>query len=368
MNVLSEEELLHLIALKNTPLVGDITAKRLISHCGSAQNVFTLSKQKLQKIDGIGSKIIENLSVSTHLKDAEKELKLIEKYKITPIYFTEKNYPELLKQCPDSPILLYQRGNIHLQNKRIISIVGTRNVTPYGMAFCEKLVEDLAQWNVVIVSGLAYGIDITAHKSALANNLQTVACLAHGLDTIYPKIHKKYADQMEQNGGLVTDFPCQSPFDRNHFLSRNRIIAGMSEATIVIESGVKGGSLVTADIAFSYNREVFAVPGRATDTYSVGCNQLIRNEKARILLHAEDIVYQLGWEKTDPKPVQNQLFPELSAEETIIVSFLKSNGKQLLDAISLGCNLPIYSVSNILFQLEMKSVVRALPGKAFEII
>lgn len=364
---MNQDELLYLIALKKTPLVGDITAKKLINHFGTAKNVFQQSKVTLQKVNGIGGKIITGLFDKSVLNDAETELAFAEKNDITIVSFQDENYPVNLKQCVDGPIVFYQQGNINLKNKRVISIVGTRNVTSYGMAFCEKLIDDLASLDVVIVSGYAYGVDITAHKSALKNGLQTIACLAHGLDTIYPKVHAKYKKEVTRNGGFITDFGHRSKFDRKNFLSRNRIIAGLSEATIVIESGAKGGSLVTADIAFSYNREVFAVPGRATDSYSIGCNDLIRKEKARILLSAQDISYHLKWNKPE-NPVQQSLFVELNQEEELIHTFLKKNGKQLLDEIALACELPIFKVSSLLFQLEMKGAVRPLPGKRFEVL
>ncbi|MDO5104627.1 DNA-processing protein DprA [Capnocytophaga sp.] len=361
------DELLYLIALKKIPLVGDITAKKLIAHFGSAKEVFAQTKSKIETIDGIGQKITRNLFKPEYLHEAEAEIAFADKNNIQIYAFTDEAYPDLLKQCVDAPVFFYQKGNICLKNKRILSIVGTRNITPYGKAFCEKLVEDLATLDVVIVSGFAYGVDITAHKTALNNNLQTVACLAHGLHMVYPQAHSKYCKAMEENGGFITDFGFQCKFDRKNFLSRNRIIAGLSQATVVIESGAKGGSLVTADIAFSYNREVFAVPGRATDMYSIGCNHLIRNEKARILTSANDLLYYLNWD-TPALEVQQKLFVELLPDEEKIHSFLKNNGKQLLDAIALACQMPVYQVSNLLFQMEMKNVVRPLPGKMFEIV
>lgn len=365
---MNTEELLYLIALKKTPNVGDITAKKLIAHFGSAKEIFSQRKSVLQKVNGIGDKMLRNLLDNNNLREAEAELLFAEKNNVKIYTFTDEDYPYLLKQCVDSPILFYQKGNINLKDKRILSIVGTRNLTPYGSAFCEKLVEELSSLNVVIISGFAYGVDITAHKAAMKNNLQTVGCLAHGLNMVYPSAHQKYCEAMEENGGFITDFGFQCKFDRKNFLSRNRIIAGLSEATVVIESGAKGGSLVTADIAFSYNREVFAVPGRTTDVYSTGCNDLIRSEKARILLSSSDILFHLNWDTPVAKPVQQSLFVELSADEEKIYSFLKEKGKELLDIIALECQLPVYQVSNLLFQLEMKGVIRPLPGKYFEII
>ena len=269
--------------------------------------------------------------------------------------------------------MLFQSGNINIKNKRIISIVGTRKITTSGIAFCEKLVETLAVFNPVIISGLAYGTDITAHKAALKHNLQTVACLAHGLNQIYPKTHKKYVADIEKNGGFFTDFWSTDTFDRNNFLKRNRIIAGLSEATLVIESAEKGGSLVTADIANSYNRDVFAVPGKTTDSQSVGCNNLIKFQKAHLLSNPLDIPYMLNWEldastSSAANVVQKQLFVELEPDEKVIYNFLKDNNKQQLDSIALNCNMPTYKLAGLLLNMELKGVVRPLPGKLFELI
>ena len=363
------DDLLYLIALKKIPLVGDITARKLLTHFGSAQRIFAQSREKLEKLIGIGSKIADNLLHSaTYLHEAEAELTFAEQHHIQVIAYTDPQYPTLLKQCPDSPILFYQKGNIQLSNKRIISIVGTRNSTPYGNAFCEKLIEELAPLGVVVVSGFAYGIDITAHKAAMKYHLQTVACLAHGLNFIYPPAHSKYVEAMTENGGFITDFGYLSAFDRKNFLSRNRIIAGLSQATVVIESGKKGGSLVTTDIASSYGREVFAVPGRVTDPYSIGCNELIHSGKANILLSAQDLINTLGWHNTPPKEVQQELFPTYTPEEVPVIQQLKKNGKMTLDSLSLACQIPVYQLSNLLFQMELKGYVHPLPGKMFEII
>ncbi|MDO5607183.1 MAG: DNA-processing protein DprA [Capnocytophaga sp.] len=366
---MNDDELTSLIALKKTPLIGDITAKKLITHFGSAKEVYEHKKSDIERIDGIGSAIIKHLQDPQYRIAAEKELNFVHANKaIRLITYTDDAYPPLLKQCADAPVVLFQRGNINLDSKRIISIVGTRNITAYGQAFCEKLIEELAPLGVVVVSGMAYGVDITAHKAAIKHGLQTIGCLAHGLDTFYPSAHYKYAREVEENGGFFTDFGHQSKFDRKNFLSRNRIIAGLSAATVVIESGAKGGSLVTADIAFSYNRDVFAVPGRATDPYSIGCNHLIRSEKARILLSAKDLIYHLNWENRPPKAVQKQLFVTLTDEEQRIADYLRMHGKQLLDSIAPACEMPIHKASHLLFQLEMKDIVRALPGKLFECI
>ena len=367
---MTENDLLYILALQKAARIGDTTAKKLINHCGSAEAVLKEKKQNLLKIDGIGSVTISDLFNGNHIEAAEEELKFIKAENIKCHYFTSETYPEKLKHCIDSPILLFEAGNINLNKKHIISVVGARKITTNGIAFCEKLVEELAIYNPVIVSGFAYGTDITAQKAAIKHKLQTIGCLAHGLNQIYPKTHKKYMAEVENNGGFYTDFWSSDPFDRNNFLKRNRIIAGISEATIVIESAEKGGSLVTADIANSYNRDVFAVPGRTTDSQSTGCNNLIKQQKAHLLSTPLDIPYMLNWQLEDnQKPaVQKQFFVELDDNEKVIYNYLKENDKQLLDVIALKCNMPTYKLAGLLLNMELKGMIRPLPGKLFEVL
>lgn len=365
-----EEDLLYILALQRAKGIGDINAKKLIAHCGTPKNIFKDKKKALEKISGIGSYTIRHLFDKSNLIEAEKELKYILQNKITTWYFTDKDYPAKLKHCIDAPILLFASGNINFTHQPVISIVGTRNITSYGKMFCKKIVADIKEYNPIIVSGFAYGVDICAHKEALTNNLQTIGVLAHGLNDVYPKVHKKYVNEIEKNGGFITDFWHVDEPLREHFLKRNRIVAGISEATIIIESASKGGSLVTADIANSYSRDVFAVPGRSTDTYSKGCNDLIKRNKAAIITCADDLIEMLNWKLKNelPKPIQKQLFVELDSNEKLIYDFLINNGKELLDIISLNCELPIHKTSSILFNMEMKGVVKPLPGKLFEAI
>jgi DNA processing protein len=367
---MTETDLLYVLALQQVQNIGDITAKKLISHCGTAEAVLKEKKQNLLKIDGIGSVLLNNLFEKKYLISAEKEIQFINDNAIDYLYFLDTNYPEKLKHCIDSPVLLFQTGTVNLKKQRIISIVGARKITTSGIAFCEQLIETLTVYNPVIVSGFAYGTDITAHKAAMKNKLQTVGCLAHGLNQIYPKVHKKYMTSVEENGGFFTEFTSQDAFDKNNFLKRNRIIAGLSEATIVIESAEKGGSLVTADIANSYNRDVFAVPGRTTDLQSVGCNNLIKHQKAHLLSNPLDVPYILNWELEDAKKpaIQKQLFVELDDTEKTIYNYLKENEKQQLDIIAISCNLPIFKVASVLLNMELKGVIRPLPGKLFEVI
>jgi DNA processing protein len=366
----TNDELLAILRLQNVPNVGDVIAKKLISHCGSAGAIFNNKKNHLLKIDGIGTHTIKHLFDAEHIETAEAELQFIAKNNIEYTYFLDPDYPNYLKHCIDSPIVLFKQGKIDLDNRKIISVVGTRKITSYGMAFCERFIEDIAPLNPIIVSGFAYGVDICIQKAAINHGLQTIGCLAHGLNQIYPKAHAKYQGDVKSNGGFLTEFWSTSSPERENFLKRNRIIAGMSEATIVVESAEKGGSLVTANIANSYNRDVFAVPGRTTDKYSIGCNNLIKQQKAHMLTSAADLIYLLDWsiEEQTSKTVQKQLFVDLDETEQRIYTYLQQNGKQLLDSIALACKLPIFKTSSTLLAMEMKGVIRPLPGKLFEAI
>lgn len=366
---MKNKQLLYHLALQAVAGIGDINAKKLISHCGSAQAVFEEKPGNLEKIIGIGSYVIQSLKNSSVLQKAEKELTFINKNNITVSSFLDEDYPEKLKHCVDGPILLFQKGKINLKNKRIISIVGTRRITNYGKSFLTEFINDIKKFDPIIVSGLAYGIDIYAHQLALKNNLQTIAVLAHGLNNIYPKTHKKEALKMQENGGLISEFWSDSNPDRENFVKRNRIVAGLSEATIVVESASKGGSLITADIANSYNRDVFAVPGRTSDIYSNGCNQLIKSNKAAMITSVKDLEYILNW-KTEQKPkvIQKQLFIDLDEQEQNIYDYLLKKGKQNLDVIALDCQYPIYKTATVLLHLELKGVAKPLPGKMFEAV
>ncbi len=367
---LTEDEFIAVLRLQNIPNVGDVTAKKLITHCGSPSAVFDDKVGRLLKIDGIGTHTISGLHDTEHLEAAQEEYVYIKSKGIAHSYFMHADYPNYLKHCIDSPVLLFKRGTIDLEGRKIISVVGTRNITSYGMAFCERFIEDIAPLNPIIVSGFAYGVDITIQKAAIKHGLQTIGCLAHGLNQIYPKVHAKYVADVEKNGGFFTEFWSTSNPDRENFLKRNRIIAGMAEATVVVESAEKGGSLVTADIANSYNRDVFAVPGRAGDKFSLGCNNLIKQQKAQMLTSAADLVYLLGWDVEEKKvqPLQKQLFVEMDDTEKSIYAYLQKHGKQVLDSIALECQLPVFKVSSTLLNLEMKGMVRPLPGKLFEAI
>lgn len=366
---MNDEELFHVLALLQVEGVGDVISKKLVAHCGSASAVFKSKTTQLASIDGIGSVLLKNLKNKLVFEKAEKEMKFLADNSINVSYFQDETYPERLKHCIDGPVLLFTSGNINLRNRKTISIVGTRQITSYGTEFCKKLIADLAPLDPIIISGFAYGVDIIAHQAAMEHNLQTIGVLAHGLNQIYPKTHKKYVSKMEENGGFMTEFWSSSNPEKENFVKRNRIVAGISEATIVIESADKGGSLITANIANDYNRDVFAVPGRITDKYSQGCNTLIKTQKANLLSSAADLIYILNWDiKKEVKPVQKQLFVSLDDEEQLVYNFLQKNGKELLDTIALHCNLPIFKISGLLLNMELKGVIRPLPGKLFEAI
>lgn len=350
--------------------VGDIVAKRLINHLGSAEAVFKAKKSQITAIEGIGEVVYNSLKNSDTFKPAEAEMKFIEQNGIKPLYYQEAEYPDRLKHCIDGPVVLFTSGNINLEGRKTISIVGTRQMTSYGSDFCRKLIEDLAPLNPVIISGFAYGVDIHAHAVAMEQNLQTIGVVAHGLNQVYPKVHKKYVSKMEENGGFMTEFWSTSNPDKENFVRRNRIVAGLSEATIIIESADKGGSLITANIANDYNRDVFAVPGRVTDKYSMGCNNLIKSQRANVLTDAADLIYMLNWqlEEEKKKPVQKQLFVVLEEDEQKVYDYLQKHGKELMDVIALECDMPIFKISSLLLNMELKGVIRPLPGKLFEAI
>lgn len=364
------EQLLYHIAITSIPNIGAITAKKLIAYCGSSEQVFKENKSKLEKIPGIGS--VYAKSIIDHkteaLAIAEQELKFIEKNKIVPLFYLNENYPKRLLQCEDSPIILYTKGNVDFNQQKVVSIVGTRKITEYGKDFCDKIVEELAPHNPIIVSGLAYGVDVCAHKSALKNKVSTVGVLAHGLDKMYPKQHTATAKEMLENGALVTDYKSGTKPDRENFPKRNRIIAGLSDLTIVVESSKKGGSLITAELANNYNRDVFALPGRLSDSQSEGCNWLIKINKAALIQSVKDIEYIMGWQVDKKKqPNQTQLFIELTEEQKVITNILAQKEKIGIDDLALLVKLPMSKTVAILLDLEFSGIVKSLPGKLYRL-
>ena len=366
---MEKEKLLAILRLQRSKAVGDILAKKLIVNVGYVAQIFKEKKTTLAKINGIGDHVLKHLFDSSNVLKAKQELDYIQENNIQYSYFLEDGYPTNLLNCIDAPILIFKDGRIDISNDKIISIVGTRNMSSYGRDFCNQLIKELSIYNPIIVSGFAYGVDICAHKAAIKNNLQTIAVLAHGFEHTYPKVHKKYIHQVNEKGGFITEFWHDDPPQRENFLKRNRIVAGISKATIIIESAKKGGSLVTADIANSYDRDVFSLPGRASDIFSKGCNDLIKNNKAAVVTAASDIVKMLNWDLQEkPGPIQQQLFLELNEKEQKIYDFLHFKGQQVIDVISLECNIPVFQLSPLLLQLEMKGVLKPLPGKLFELI
>lgn len=364
-------ELLRLqIALTLLPEIGSIRAKSLISYCGSVESIFKEKRNNLLKIPGIGEKSVKEINnfKNVALERAEKEIEFIEKYKISPLFFLDKNYPQRLKNCSDAPLLLYYKGNADLNCNKIISIVGTRNATEYGKGVCESIITELVKYNVLVVSGLAYGIDVCSHKASLKNGLNTVAVLGTGLNNIYPPLHVSIAKKIVEQGGLLTEFISNTKPDRENFPQRNRIIAGLSDAVMVIEAGETGGALITADIANSYNRDVFAIPGRINDPFSVGCNNLIRDHKAHLVQSPIDIELLLGWEqkKSSPK-IQKELFIELSSEEKMIIRVLKESDKISIDNLCIKTQLSMSQTSSVMLNLEMAGLVKALPGKIYQL-
>ncbi len=365
------DDLLFTMALTKVKGIGPITAKKLIDKFGTAKNVFAASKQELFR-QKVNEQIVKNFGAVDILKEAEVEVRNIQEQNIQPIFYKTAEYPTLLKQCDDAPLILFLKGkNIdNWQNRNVISIVGTRNPTKRGQDFCNEFIEALKPYNPIIVSGLAYGIDICAHKAALENGLDTFAILGHGLNQLYPAQHRNEAKKILEQGGLISEYWTQSKIEREKFIQRNRLVAGISQSVIVVESAIKGGSMSTVNFANDYNRDVFAVPGRVSDIMSQGCNELIRSHRAQLLTSAEEFITALNWDimAKDVKLIQPKLFLNLNDEEQIVYDFLLEKEKELLDIIAIGCELPIYKVSTILLQLELQGLVRPLPGKYFEII
>ena len=325
-------ELLYQVALTLLPGVGDISAKKLVAYCGGAEAVFKQKKQHLMAIPDIGPITAGLIAGQDVLHRAEEEVAFIEKKNITPIFYLDSRYPKRLRECEDGPVLLYTQGNTNFNNQRVLSIVGTRKATEYGTKITEQIVEALTPTGCLIVSGLAYGIDITAHKAALQNGLPTVGIVAHGLDLLYPSAHRKYVNKMLDNGGIATDFMSGTQPDKMFFPRRNRIIAGLADATLVIEAAEKSGTLITADLAVGYNRDVMAVPGNVFDEFSIGCNKLIRQNKAALVTNGDDIIAHMNWEPegATKRNVQPRLFVELTTEEEALVAILKDNGTTLM--------------------------------------
>jgi DNA processing protein len=366
-------EIFYGIALSLMKGIGDANAKILISYAGSAENLFKTPASRLKRINGIGPKTAETFKDTAEvLVRAEKEMKFIERNNIDVFFYYDKRYPKRLLNCSDSPLFIFSKGKVDFNKQRFVNIVGTRHATEYGKETTEKLIAELAIHHVSLVSGLAYGIDICAHKAALKYDMQNIAVLAHGLDRIYPAQHKNTAEKLQFNGALVSDFLSETNPDRQNFPSRNRIVAGMTDATIVVESAITGGALITAEIANNYNKDVFAFPGRTTDEYAQGCLKLIKNHKANLVTSAQDIIECMNWD-LENKPVikeniQPQLFHDLNEQEKIIFDFIQVKEKVHIDELNFQIQMTQSVITSVLLQMEMKGMITSLPGKMYKIL
>ncbi len=368
--MLNNSDLLYQISITRIPGIGDVLAKNLISYCGGVKEVFKQSKHKLLRVPGIGEKLADAIVSYRNFESAKTEVDFIEKHKIKPLFYLDEEYPSRLKHFQDAPTMLYYLGNADLNNDKVIGIVGTRNASEYGRTFVEQLVNNLAETGCLILSGLAFGIDVHAHKSALKHKLPTVGVLAHGLDRIYPHSHQNTAKKMLMHGGLLTEFPSNTNPDRENFPKRNRIVAGLCDVLIVVETAEKGGAMITAEIANSYNKDVMAVPGKVSDYFSAGCNKLIRQNKASLITCADDLFYLMGWQSQKTvKPVKQKKLPvDLSQEKITILDFIRKKVRVGIDDIAFDLQMDSGNLSLTLLDLEFSGLIRSLPGKFFELV
>ncbi len=360
------KELYYTIALSMIPGIGHIRATQLIEHCGSATELFENRRDLLYKV----GKQKEEVALDEAFELAKAEIDYMESEGIKAYSFKDDLYPKRLKECADRPVALYSKGKIEFNKKLVLSFVGSRNATVRGKEICRKIISELAPYDPLIVSGLAYGIDITAHKAAMENDLQTIAVLGSGLKIIYPPPHARIAEKMQSFGGIISDYPSETKLLPSQFAERNRIVAGLSDSTIVIESAEKGGSLITARLALEYNRDVYAVPGRPEDDLSAGCNLLIKKERAALIESAEDIVYLLGLDQEEKqrKSKQIELFQDLSEDEQLLSKILSEKGPIAIDDISQLSGIAIHKTSVVLLGLEFKGIIKSLPGKMYQLL
>ena len=368
-----QDEQIYTLALTRIYGLGLVGACNLIREMGSAGDIFRYRKELPERIPGVTQKLVQALDCPEAIKRAEEELLFAERNNIQCITLNDEQYPSRLRECEDAPLALFYRGNTSLNALRVVSVVGTRHATPYGEEICRQFMKDLAYKlpNTLVVSGLAYGIDIHAHRAALQNGLPTVGVLAHGLDRIYPSTHRDTAVKMMDNGGLLTEFMSGTNPDRQNFVKRNRIVAGMCDAVVVVESAAKGGALITAELAECYNRDCFAFPGKITDTYSEGCNRLVKSNRASLILSADDFIECMRWESNHmgkAHPIQRELFPHLSEDEKKIVEVLqKSDNGVQINALVIETNIQIHRISTLLFELEMKGIIQVLAGGMYKL-
>ncbi len=364
---MDQKALLYTLALSQVPGIGSVIGKQLITHFGDAESVFRRYRELLDGKPSLVPVIGEALRDKEFWKRTEAEMKFIEKYRLKVLFFQDEDYPYRLAECYDSPVFLFYKGSADLNAGKVVAVVGTRSATDYGKTITRELISGLKQLNPLVVSGLAYGIDSQAHRAALDNGLETIGVLGHGLDRIYPSNNKCTAEKMLSQGGLLTEFfSCTEP-DRENFPQRNRIIAGISDAIIVVEAAEEGGALITANIAHTYNRDVFVIPGRIGDKYSEGCNMLIRYKKADVVRHAQDLVSQMGWGEAEVKTrvVQPKLFIPLTMDEQKVVDLLFAEGDLNVDEISRKSGLPVNKTVVALLNLEIENVIRCKPGKQY---
>jgi DNA processing protein len=365
---ISKQEWIYRIALTKITGVGPVQSRKLIEHFKTASDIFNQKVKHLSAVENVGIQTAKAIKDFNDFKSCEEEIKFAEKYNIQPLFIADENFPKRLLNCYDAPVLLYFKGNADLNASRFVSIIGTRRNSEYGKWCTETIIEKLLSYNVTIVSGLAFGIDAIAHKASLQHNIPTIGVLAHGLNEIYPSEHKSLAKNMCENGGLLTEFSKHVSAERFNFPRRNRIVAGISEATIVIETGLKGGSMITAELANGYNRDVFALPGKINDAKSEGCNYLIRSNKAMLLDNVEEMAATLGW-KTKNLSVakQKQLFIELNEEEKRIVESLSKKQPQHVDEMIVSTGLSMSQFAGAMLSLELQNVVGPLPGKMYRL-
>lgn len=357
------------LALSLLDGVGPVLARQLVAYIGDVPDIFKSKKKDLLAIPGIGEKTVE---VILHHKDAfkraELEMLFIEKHEIRPLFYADKEYPFRLKSYDDSPVVLFYKGTADLDHHRIVAIIGTRSPTEWGKLLCEKLIEDLYEYQVMVVSGLAYGVDITAHRKCLEMDIPTIGVMGNGLDKLYPSAHLPTSKKMIEKGGLLTQFITRTKPDRENFPMRNKVVAGMSDAIVVVESGQEGGSMITAEFANLYNKDVFAFPGRTGDPLSAGCNQLIKRHKAALIENAQDLAVSMNWEKSSIQSIQRSLFVELNENEQHVVQLLKQHEYLSIDRMYQEIKQSPSEIAGLLLELEFKGLIKALPGKKYMLI
>lgn len=360
----------YALALIKVDGVGVVNARKILFKYNDLSEIFNSKSACAFECEGVSEMIFDRIRKFKDFDLIEKEIAFLKEANVNVLSVLDEAYPYNLKQCHDAPFLLFTKGVVDFNNTKVLSIVGTRNVTSYGSDFVKELIQELKKYNPIIVSGYAYGVDICAHLAAIDNGLQTIAVLGQSLEVTYPKVHAKYNKRVMENGGFVTEFSINDPLIKENFIRRNRIVAGLSQATIVIESAVKGGSLSTAKFANDYNRDVFALPGRISDLFSMGCNNLIKTNQANLLTSVDDLIYYLNWDQELRNDKSSKVFEipnDLSREEMIVVLFLRENGSEILDVIAFKTEMPVYKLIVILLNLELRNLVVPLPGKLFEL-